>query len=174
MSSSLLSISQTKAQQPTAAESARAVLRRAKVPSKSRSASAGLVFPVGRMSRFLRKGRYAPRVAEGAPVYMAAVLEYLTSEILELAGNAARDNGRVRIIPRHIQLAIKNDNELNLLTQDITIAQGGVLPNIQPVLIPEKKKSKKADEADEADDKKAQAKAGKSGKKASKVSTNGE
>lgn len=107
-------------------------------------------------------------------MYMAAVLEYLTSEILELAGNAARDNGRVRIIPRHIQLAIKNDNELNLLTQDITIAQGGVLPDIQPVLIPGKKKSKKADEAGEADDKGAQAKAGESGKKASKVSTNEE
>ena len=49
----------------------------------SRSARAGLQFPVGRVARFLRKGRYAARVGGGAPVYLAAVLEYLSAEILE-------------------------------------------------------------------------------------------
>lgn len=113
---------------------------------QSRSSKAGLAFPVGRVHRLLRKGNYAQRVGAGkcsrilvssalidnlgAPVYLAAVLEYLAAEILELAGNAARDNKKTRIIPRHLQLAIRNDEELNKLLGHVTIAQGGVLPNI--------------------------------------------
>eukprot|EP01089_Gocevia_fonbrunei_P017575 TRINITY_DN574_c0_g2_i3.p1 TRINITY_DN574_c0_g2~~TRINITY_DN574_c0_g2_i3.p1 ORF type:complete len:147 (-),score=40.56 TRINITY_DN574_c0_g2_i3:97-537(-) len=114
-----------------------------KSESQTRSYRAGLQFPVGRIHRHLRNGRYAARVGAGAPVYLAAVLEYLVAEILELAGNASRDNGRIRIIPRHIQLAVRNDEELNKLLQDVTIASGGVIPNIHSVLIPKKSKSGK-------------------------------
>ena len=110
--------------------------------STSRSARAGLQFPVGRVSRYLRKGRYASRVGGGAPVYLAAVMEYLSAEILELAGNAARDNKRTRIVPRHLQLAVRNDEELNKLLGGVTISQGGVLPNIHAVLLPKKKEPK--------------------------------
>lgn len=111
---------------------------KARAKAKSRSSRAGLQFPVGRVHRLLRKGNYAERVGAGAPVYLAAVLEYLTAEILELAGNAARDNKKTRIIPRHLQLAVRNDEELNKLLGGVTIAQGGVLPNIQAVLLPKK------------------------------------
>nr|XP_039258006.1 late histone H2A.2.2-like [Styela clava] len=108
---------------------------------KSRSTRAGLQFPVGRVHRLLRKGNYSERVGAGAPVYLAAVLEYLSAEVLELAGNAARDNKKSRIIPRHLQLAVRNDEELNKLLDGVTIAQGGVLPNIQSSLLPKKKLS---------------------------------
>mmetsp|Transcript_18775 Transcript_18775/g.32489 ORF Transcript_18775/g.32489 Transcript_18775/m.32489 type:complete len:132 (+) Transcript_18775:21-416(+) len=108
----------------------------------TRSAKAGLQFPVGRVHRHLRQGRYAARVGAGAPVYLAAVLEYLAAEILELAGNASRDNKRQRIVPRHLQLAVRNDEELNKLLGGVTIASGGVIPNIHSVLLPKKDKSK--------------------------------
>lgn len=113
-----------------------------KAKPKTRSSRAGLQFPVGRVHRHLRKGHYADRIGTGAPVYLAAVIEYLAAEILELAGNAARDNKKTRIIPRHLQLAIRNDDELNKLLQGITISQGGVLPNIQACLIPKKPEKK--------------------------------
>eukprot|EP00891_Asterochloris_glomerata_P009399 jgi/Astpho2/9399/Aster-01664 len=114
----------------------------------SRSTKAGLQFPVGRIARYLKKGKYATRIGAGAPVYLAAVLEYLAAEVLELAGNAARDNKKTRIVPRHIQLAVRNDEELSKLLGNVTIASGGVLPNIHGVLLP-KKTGKKGGAADE-------------------------
>merc|ERR1712066_853732 len=101
----------------------------------TKAARAGLQFPVGRIARFMKQGRHAERVGAGAPVYLAAVLEYLAAEVLELAGNAAKDNKKTRIIPRHIQLAVRNDEELNKLLKDTTIASGGVLPYINSFLI---------------------------------------
>lgn len=112
--------------------------------SVTKSTKAGLQFPVGRITRYLKEGRYASRVGAGAPVYLAAVLEYLAAEILELAGNAARDNKKTRIVPRHIQLAVRNDEELNKLLNNVTIASGGVLPNIHNVLLPKKTAKKSA------------------------------
>lgn len=148
----------------------------------SRSSKAGLQFPVGRIARFLKAGKYAERVGAGAPVYLAAVLEYLAAEVnlppslgslgnalflmgslcfcgllilspffqvLELAGNAARDNKKTRIVPRHIQLAVRNDEELSKLLGEVTIANGGVMPNIHNLLLPKKTGSSKAVPADD-------------------------
>lgn len=82
-------------------------------------------------------------------------------KVLELAGNAARDNKKNRIIPRHVLLAIRNDEELGKLLAGVTIAHGGVLPNINPVLLP-----KKTDKATKEPKSPSKAKATKSPKKA--------
>ncbi|XP_050877839.1 histone H2A.2-like [Lathyrus oleraceus] len=104
----------------------------------TRSVRSGLQFPIGRIDRFLKQGRYAQRVGTGAPVYLAAVLEYLTAEVLELAGNAAQDNKKKIISPRHLLLAVRNDVELGKLLAGVTISHGGVLFNINPVLLPKR------------------------------------
>ncbi|KAJ8022457.1 Core histone macro-H2A.1 [Holothuria leucospilota] len=116
--------------------SARGGKKRVKFVSKS--TRAGVLFPVGRMHRYLKKVSVKYRIGAGAPVYLAAVIEYLTAEILELAGNAARDNRRARITPRHILLAIANDMELHMLLKNVTIPSGGVLPHIYPELLTKK------------------------------------
>lgn len=97
-----------------------------KKAATTRLSKAGLQFPVGRIHRFPRKGGYADRVGAGAPVYLAFFMEYLTADVLDLAVNAARDNKKTRIIPRHIQLAVRNDEELNKLLGHVTITAGGV------------------------------------------------
>lgn len=117
---------------------------KAKSKAITKSKRAGLQFPVGRIHRKLKAGRYASRISSDAAVYLAAVLEYMMAEIIECSGQAATDNKRTRISPRHISLAIRNDDELNRLLKTALIPHGGVLPNIHDSLLPKKRGKNKA------------------------------
>eukprot|EP00352_Strombidinopsis_acuminata_P002871 CAMPEP_0176379446 /NCGR_PEP_ID=MMETSP0126-20121128/30364_1 /TAXON_ID=141414 ORGANISM="Strombidinopsis acuminatum, Strain SPMC142" /NCGR_SAMPLE_ID=MMETSP0126 /ASSEMBLY_ACC=CAM_ASM_000229 /LENGTH=141 /DNA_ID=CAMNT_0017742227 /DNA_START=22 /DNA_END=447 /DNA_ORIENTATION=+ len=125
---------------PKAANSKSATPMRAskrKAPIQ-RGTKAGLVWGVGRTASFIRKGRFAERVSGDAPVFMAGVLEYLSAEVLELAGNVATESKKKTIMPRHIQLAIQNDEEFSRLMAHALLSEGGVSPNIHEFLFPKK------------------------------------
>lgn len=108
-----------------------------------RSQRAGLQFPVGRIHKRLKNGDYASRISAGAPIFLAGVLEYLTAEVLELAGNATKDLKLKRITPRHLVLAIKGDEELDTLVGNAIFPSGGIIPHIHRALLPVTKKDEK-------------------------------
>merc|ERR1719511_453609 len=102
----------------------------------STTTRAGLVLSASRINRRIKAGRYARRVGLTSGVYLAAVLEYLVAEVLELAGNCARYFRKHRIFPRCIQLTLLHDKELFQLTRGAIVPQGGVKPFIHPALRP--------------------------------------
>ena len=111
----------------------------------SMAQKAKLTFPVARIHRSLKNGRYAARVGAGSAVYLAAVLEYLTAEkLIECSVNFMVEGGKKRITPRHIQLAIHSDQDLCQLLRNVTISSGGVWPHIRSELLPVKKGDKDA------------------------------
>ena len=118
-----------------------------KVGSKKRAvvsgaAKAGIVFAPARCTRLLRQGRYSERMGMGAGAYMAGVLQYITEELCELAGDMCESRKRKTISPEHLNLAMRSDHELAKLMYRATISQGGMLPNINEFLVPKKKGGK--------------------------------
>ena len=128
---------------PTTTSTAAATPRKRAKPV-SRSVRAGLQFGVGRVHTGLKSRAHGgTRVAGSAAIYTAAIMEYLTAEVLELAGNAARDLKAKRITPRHLLLAIRGDDELDHLIK-ATIKGGGVIPGIHKNLLIQKGKKSKS------------------------------
>ena len=95
-----------------------------------------LKFPVGRTRTQLRKRQCVSRINAGAAIYLAATLEHLTIDVLQLAGEVARDTSRIRIVPRHLRLAIHSDNEFSKLFNGVIIEACGVPPHISSMLLP--------------------------------------
>eukprot|EP00754_Rhynchopus_humris_P023560 Rhum_TRINITY_DN14839_c0_g1::Rhum_TRINITY_DN14839_c0_g1_i2::g.121934::m.121934/K11251/H2A; histone H2A len=99
------------------------------------SSKTGLKFNAGSVGGQLKRGRFAKRVSRQAAVYLAAAMEFATLELLELATKVAAKKGKAKTIrPRHIALAVRNDAELAKLLGSVTIAAGGVAPNVHPAL----------------------------------------
>ena len=102
-------------------------------------AKAGLKFPVARIGKMMRRDRLAGKIGRQPQVVMTSVLEYITSEILELAGNICQEKNKKRIVPRHLMLAVQGDEELCKLTDGSIFREAGVKANIDPALLPAKK-----------------------------------
>ncbi len=112
----------------------------------NRSAKAGLIFPVGRVGSLLRRGQYARRVGASSAVYLAAVVEYLVAELLELTVKAAaqqKSKGK-RLTPRALTLAVRHDDDLGALLQNVTLSRGGVIPSVSKAAAKSAKKGKKS------------------------------
>lgn len=118
--------------------------------------------PSGRIGSMLRKGRYAKRVSKSSGVYLAAVLSYLTAEVLELSSKSLKA-GSSRITPRAVTLAVRADGELSSLLKDVTLSRGGVVAKVDDALTKKKKASKKGGKKGGA--KKAKKSTKKTGKK---------
>ena len=105
-----------------------------KAKKSNKAMQAGLQFPTNRVRRNLKKATNN-KVTKEAGIYAAAVLEYLIAEAAELAGNIAIDKKKKRIMPRHLMMAIKGDEELNKLLGDAVFASAGRMPvGVHPAL----------------------------------------
>ena len=115
----------------------------------SAHARANLQFSVSRAAKFMKQGRYADRLGGGAPVYMAATLQYICSELMELAGHQAELAKKKTIKPRHVFLAVKQDPELNEMFGDADFAACGRVPKIPQAEKKAKKQKKGREQEDE-------------------------
>ncbi|CAG0917242.1 unnamed protein product [Notodromas monacha] len=107
----------------------------------SKSVKAGLTFPVTRFYHQFRSKLPRFRISDKSSIYMSAVLEYLTAEVLELAGGAAKQLGKRRLTPRTIFLGIAQDAELYEMNKTVTIPEAGVVPKQPHELLLKKYKS---------------------------------
>eukprot|EP01064_Diplonema_japonicum_P034464 TRINITY_DN714_c1_g1_i1.p2 TRINITY_DN714_c1_g1~~TRINITY_DN714_c1_g1_i1.p2 ORF type:complete len:180 (+),score=94.13 TRINITY_DN714_c1_g1_i1:58-540(+) len=120
----------------------------------SRSSKAGLTFPVGRVGSSLKKGRFARRVSAPAAVFLTAVMEYCTSELLTLSARCALktsksedvEDKQQNIKPRHICLAVRQDEDLSQLLSQVTISGGGVMKHVHKAVLKKKKDSVPSDD----------------------------
>ncbi|XBH60833.1 hypothetical protein VPH35_115361 [Triticum aestivum] len=111
----------------------------------TRSVRAGLHFPVGRIGRYLKKGRYVQRVGSGAPVatvfvrhLICLLLEHLPFCPVPFLWCPGARWRRGQGNSRHLMIAVQGDPELSRLLAGVTIAYGGVVPYINSALLPKK------------------------------------
>ncbi|RNA42005.1 histone H2A [Brachionus plicatilis] len=130
----------------------RGEIKRSGRPAQSKSKKAGIHFPVARLIRKFKAINSKMTIQTKSGVMLAAVVEYLTAEVLELSGYVTREQNRKTISPRDIFLAVKNDDELDKLLHDTVITQSGAVPHINPVLLVKSKRSKTKSQPDATED----------------------
>lgn len=113
-----------------------------KKKAESKQKRAGLMFPVSRVNRSIKARSKFKRVGGSAPVYATAVLEYLTAEILELAGNHTLSGKRKRVTPEDVVVAIRSDADLAKLCGGVCTYVGDKLQISAQMLLPVDKKGK--------------------------------
>jgi histone H2B len=87
-----------------------------------KGAKAGLQFPVTRVEHIMMELSLSERKSETSAIYLAAVIEYVMAEVLELAGNRTRDLKKVRIQSKHIKTAIYHDEQLDDFFKGVIIS----------------------------------------------------
>merc|ERR1711879_899065 len=122
--------------------------KRAQTATANRKKLQGdLIFPVYKMKKNLNlvmgnKHKFRNKMGDGrkvttpCAVFMAAVVEYLTAEVLELSGEVSKNMKKQRIVPRHILAAIRMDEELNnFLPRSTLISSAGVMSKPVPAFL---------------------------------------
>ncbi|XP_068526444.1 late histone H2A.2.2-like [Anas acuta] len=115
----------------------------AKKSRSSRSSRAGLLFPVSRIERQLRKGRFAERLGARAPVFLAAVLQWVTHKTMDMAGKISKRSNQHRISPSHLQMAVRNSSALKQLLLGKPRHHSRAVPQSQRVAAPSRKRKAK-------------------------------
>jgi histone H3 len=118
----------------------------------SRQNKAGIIFPPSIAEKFLRDFDYSNiMVNKSAPICFAAALEYITAELLELAVIVAKDNKRVRITIRDMELGVRQDNGMDRLFKKLNLSfiGGGVTPFVHESLIVKKTRKKRTTKVSE-------------------------
>ena len=113
---------------------------KAKAKAISGAQRANITIPPSRIMRLMKRDRMAKTIRRDSSIYLAGVLDYLVQEIMELSGNIAEGQKKSRINPRHIKLALADDEELCKIFGSAIIHDGGVPPKIEQALLPKKGK----------------------------------
>jgi histone H3 len=112
----------------------------------SRQDKAGILFPPSISEKFLRNFGFSKiMVTKSAPVYLASVLQHLVMDILTNASKMTKENNRVRITIRDLELTVRTDKELSKLFEkcNINFIGGGVVPQIHESLLNKKPRKKR-------------------------------
>jgi histone H2A len=108
--------------------------------AQARSLRAGLLFPTTRCESLMMEACIAPRKSGTAAVFLAAVLEFIVTEILREAGDTTLASRKVRITPRHIKLTVLASENFTELFHGVVLA-GGVSLGVNEALLPASKRA---------------------------------